>query len=164
MANEARTVDGTGSNTVEDDDEIPKVYHLEGGILAYLDNIKPSESKYDGECYVFDQRVAVTYGCQPSTKYKQSCHACRHPLSIDEMDPLCFYVEGLSCKYCYHTLTDKQKERFGMRQKQIESGLHDFYTDPNKSNQNKNGNNQSGDGVEATTTTSNPSESTNQQP
>ena len=114
----------------DSDTEIPKVYHLEGGILAYLDTIKPSESKYNGECYVFDQRVAVTYNCEPSTKYKSSCHACRHPLSIEEMDGNEHYVEGLSCKYCVNQLSDKQKQRFEMRQRQIQLGLHDFYQTP----------------------------------
>ena len=127
-----QNADTANANEKNDDDdaEIPKVYHLEGGILAYLDTIKPSESKYHGECYVFDQRVAVTYNCEPSTKYKSSCHACRHPLSIEEMGGNEHYVEGLSCKYCVNQLSDKQKQRFEMRQRQIQLGLHDFYQTP----------------------------------
>lgn len=95
------------------------VYHLEGGILNYLDSVKPEESLYDGECYVFDQRVAVSYGLKPSDKYFTSCHACRHPLCAEDLDHK-DYVEGLSCKWCVDKITDKQRERFAQRQKQIE--------------------------------------------
>ena len=95
------------------------VYHLEGGILAYLDEVPEHESMFDGECYVFDQRIAVTYGNQPSTSYKKSCYACRHPLSSEDLlHP--DYVEGLSCSRCIDKLTDKQMERFEQRQRQIE--------------------------------------------
>lgn len=95
------------------------VYHLEGGILAYLDSVKPDDSLYDGECYVFDQRVAVTYGLEPSKRYFSSCHACRHPLSVEDMERDDF-VNGLSCRWCVDKLTDKQMERFSQRQRQIE--------------------------------------------
>lgn len=95
------------------------VYHLEGGILAYLDSVKPDDSLYDGECYVFDQRVAVTYGLEPSKRYFSSCHACRHPLSVEDMERDDF-VKGLSCRWCVNKLTDKQMERFSQRQRQIE--------------------------------------------
>ena len=95
------------------------VYHLEGGILAYLDEIQPSESLFDGECYVFDQRIAVTYGNEPSKKYKASCHACRHPLSQQDLQHSDF-MEGLSCRYCVGNLSQKQLDRFAQRQRQIE--------------------------------------------
>jgi UPF0176 protein len=101
---------------------VPKdvpVYHLEGGILAYLDTIKPDESLFDGECYVFDQRIAVTYGNEPSKKFTASCHACRHPLSAEDVQRDDF-VKGLSCRWCVGNLTDKQKDRFAQRQRQIE--------------------------------------------
>jgi len=100
------------------------VYHLEGGILAYLDEFaeKQDESLFKGDCYVFDQRVAVTYGNKLSTRFREKCHACRHPLSCDDLkrDD---YVQGLSCKYCFDQLSKKQQERFTQRQKQMELAL-----------------------------------------
>ncbi|KAL3929935.1 MAG: hypothetical protein SGBAC_011990 [Bacillariaceae sp.] len=95
------------------------VYHLEGGILNYLDSVKPEDSLYNGECYVFDQRVAVSYGLKPSEKYSTSCHACRHPLCAEDLEHKDF-VEGLSCQWCVDKITDKQRERFAQRQKQID--------------------------------------------
>lgn len=112
---------------------VPKdvpVYHLEGGILAYLDEVKPEESLFDGECYVFDQRVAVTYGNQPSNKFTDSCKACRHPLSKEEMEAE-GYAEGISCPWCVEKLNEKQKERFASRQRQVElareRGVEEFF-------------------------------------
>ena len=95
------------------------IYHLEGGVLAYL-NARPDEkqSKWEGECFVFDQRVAVTHGLKPSTKY-HACHACRKPISKEDMERE-DYVKGISCRYCIHRATEKQKIRFGERQKQME--------------------------------------------
>jgi len=110
------------------------VYHLEGGILAYLDEVKPEESMFDGECYVFDQRVAVTYGNRPSAKFTDSCKACRHPLSKEDLESNA-YVEGLSCAWCVEKLTEKQKERFESRQRQVqiarERGVEEFF-DPDQ--------------------------------
>ena len=59
------------------------VYHLKGGILKYLESIPKEESLWEGECFVFDQRVAVTHGLMKA-QYDQ-CYACRHPLSPDEL-------------------------------------------------------------------------------
>lgn len=104
---------------------IPKdipVYHLEGGILAYLDEVSETESMFDGDCYVFDQRVAVTYKNKPSTTFRQKCHACRHPLSNQDLERQ-DYKHGVHCRYCVGTLTDKQEERFAQRQKQIQLAL-----------------------------------------
>lgn len=110
-------------------EDVP-VYHLEGGILAYLDEIKPEESMFVGDCYVFDQRVAVTYGNRPSTKFTDSCKACRHPLSKDDMESQA-YVEGLSCSWCVDKLTEKQRERFASRQRQVQiardRGVEEFF-------------------------------------
>lgn len=106
------------------------VYHLEGGILNYLESIQQEESLFDGDCYVFDQRVAVTYGNQPSTKFTDSCKACRHPLAKDDMESE-DYVEGLSCSWCVERLTEKQRERFASRQRQVElareRGVEEFF-------------------------------------
>ncbi|KAG7354561.1 hypothetical protein IV203_003917 [Nitzschia inconspicua] len=104
---------------------VPKdvpVYHLEGGILAYLNDIPPEQSLFEGDCYVFDQRVAVTYGLQPSTIYQQSCHGCRHPLSNDDLKRDDF-VKGVSCRYCSNSLTERKVERYAARQRQIELAL-----------------------------------------
>jgi len=94
------------------------VYHLEGGILAYLDTLPASESMFHGECYVFDQRVAVTHGLAPSSSYT-SCHACRHPLSLNDRQNA-DYRQGLSCSFCVSTITERQRQRFEERQHQVE--------------------------------------------
>ena len=93
------------------------VYHLEGGILKYLETIDKDKSLWEGECFVFDQRVAVTHGLNEG-KYDQ-CFACRHPLSPDEMNSS-HYIKGISCPYCYNKLTNEKKSSVIERQKQIE--------------------------------------------
>ena len=93
------------------------VYHLEGGILKYLETIDEDKSLWEGECFVFDQRVAVTHGLNEG-KYDQ-CYACRHPLSPDEMNSS-HYIKGISCPYCYNKLTNEKKSSVIERQKQIE--------------------------------------------
>ena len=94
-----------------------EVYHLQGGILKYLETIPKDESLWDGECFVFDQRVAVTHGLEEG-QYDQ-CYACRHPLSVDEVAST-HYVKGISCPHCYDQLTDGKKASVIERQKQIE--------------------------------------------
>ena len=93
------------------------VYHLKGGILKYLEIIDKDKSLWEGECFVFDERVAVTHGLNEG-KYDQ-CYACRHPLSPDEMKST-YYIKHISCPYCYNKLTDKKKSSVIERQKQIE--------------------------------------------
>ena len=93
------------------------VYHLKGGILKYLEIIDNDKSLWDGECFVFDQRVAVTHGLIEG-KYDQ-CYACRHPLSPNEMNSS-HYIKGISCTYCYDKLTNEKKSSVIERQKQIE--------------------------------------------
>jgi UPF0176 protein len=92
------------------------VYHLKGGILKYLENIPKEESLWQGECFVFDQRVAVTHGLNEG-QYDQ-CYACRHPLSPIELKSN-QYIKGISCPYCIDKLTDKKKTGVIERQKQI---------------------------------------------
>jgi UPF0176 protein len=92
------------------------VYHLKGGILKYLENIPKEESLWEGECFVFDQRVAVTHGLNEG-QYDQ-CYACRHPLSPDELKSK-DYSKGISCSYCINNLTQKKKIGVIERQKQI---------------------------------------------
>ena len=92
------------------------VYHLKGGILKYLENIPKERSLWEGECFVFDQRVAVTHGLNEG-QYDQ-CYACRHPLSLNELKSK-QYIKGISCQYCSNKLTDKKKAGVIERQKQI---------------------------------------------
>lgn len=93
------------------------VYHLKGGILKYLETQPEEESLWDGECFVFDQRVAVKHNLEQG-QYDQ-CFACRHPITEEEKSsPL--YEKGISCHRCYDAMTDEQKARFTERQKQID--------------------------------------------
>ncbi len=92
------------------------VYHLEGGILKYLETVPPEESRWQGECFVFDERVSVSHGVEPG-QYKL-CRSCRHPLrEEDKLSPL--YVPGVSCARCHGQTTDEQKRRFKEREKQV---------------------------------------------
>lgn len=94
-----------------------EVYHLDGGILKYLEEMPQESSLWQGECFVFDQRVAVKHGLEQGS-YDQ-CYACRMPLSAQEMASE-HYVKGLSCPHCYDKTTDEQKASFTERQKQVE--------------------------------------------
>ena len=94
-----------------------EVYHLQGGILKYLEDIPKKESLWEGECFVFDQRVAVTHNLEEGL-YGQ-CFACRHPLSPDEIESK-QYNPGISCPYCYNKLSSQKKASVTERQKQIE--------------------------------------------
>jgi len=93
-----------------------EVYHLQGGILKYLENVPKEESLWEGECFVFDQRVAVRHGLEVGD-YDQ-CHACRHPLSPEEMEST-QYVAGISCPHCYDKLSEEKRASVTERQKQI---------------------------------------------
>ena len=94
-----------------------EVYHLKGGILKYLEEVPAETSLWEGECFVFDERVTVDHSLQPG-QYDQ-CHACRRPISAeDKASPL--YQPGVSCPHCHDQLTPEQKTRFAERQKQIE--------------------------------------------
>ena len=94
-----------------------EVYHLKGGILKYLEEVDQSETMWDGECFVFDDRVAVNHDLQKGI-YDQ-CHACRHPITEEEkLSP--HYIAGVSCHRCYNNLTDEQKSRFSEREKQVQ--------------------------------------------
>ena len=92
------------------------VYHLKGGILKYLENIPQEQSLWEGECFVFDQRVAVTHGLNEG-QYDQ-CYACRHPLSPSELISK-KYDKGISCPYCFNKLSDKKRAGVIERQKQM---------------------------------------------
>jgi len=94
-----------------------EVYHLEGGILKYLEEVPKEQTLWQGECFVFDNRVAVDHDLKRGS-YDQ-CHACRMPITEQEKT-LDTYQEGLSCHHCFGTLTEDQKQRFSQRQKQMQ--------------------------------------------
>jgi len=92
------------------------VYHLKGGILKYLETQPKEESLWEGDCFVFDQRVAVKHGLEESD-YDQ-CYACRYPITeTEKQSPL--YVKGVSCPRCHNRMSEEQRARFAERQKQI---------------------------------------------
>lgn len=93
-----------------------EVYHLQGGILKYLEEIPEEESLWQGECFVFDERVTVNHQLEKGS-YDQ-CHACRLPIS--EEDKLSeHYQQGISCPACYHDRSDEDKARYREREKQV---------------------------------------------
>lgn len=92
-----------------------EVYHLEGGILKYLEEVPKDESMWEGECFVFDSRVAVNHDLEKG-QYDQ-CYACRMPITEEDKQKD-EYQKGLSCHHCHDKLTEAQKERFLERQKQ----------------------------------------------
>ncbi len=93
-----------------------EVYHLKGGILKYLEDVPEDESLWHGDCFVFDERVAVGHGLKPGDY--TLCRACRHPLTREETrsDK---YVEGISCPHCHDKRTEEDRARFAERQRQI---------------------------------------------
>ena len=94
-----------------------KVYQLSGGILSYLSANTIQDSTWNGECFVFDQRVTVDHELRQGG-YEQ-CFACRHPLSEEDRQNS-LYVEAVSCPYCAHNTSPEQKARYGERGKQVE--------------------------------------------
>ena len=94
---------------------VDEVYHLQGGILKYLETVPAEESLWQGECFVFDHRVAVCHGLAPGTHLL--CHACRRPMKpADQASPL--YEEGVSCPACHAERTDAQREGYRERHRQ----------------------------------------------
>jgi len=94
-----------------------EVYHLKGGILKYLETVPEGESLWEGECFVFDNRVSVGHGLKPGPY--DLCHACRHPISEEDKQSV-QYAQGISCPNCHDTMTEDQRARFAERQKQID--------------------------------------------
>ena len=92
------------------------VFQLKGGIINYLKKIKKKNSLWRGECYVFDNRVSIKHGLKPGSFLM--CSGCRKPISQKERKSR-KYEEGVSCPNCHDHLKPSQKERFRMRQKQI---------------------------------------------
>ena len=96
------------------------VSHLKGGILKYLENIPKKKSLWDGECFVFDQRVSVAEELKPGSYLM--CHGCRMPLKPEDTK-LKSYIHGVSCKYCHNKKSAESKKRYADRQKQINLAL-----------------------------------------
>ncbi|KAA0874299.1 oxygen-dependent tRNA uridine(34) hydroxylase TrhO [Nitrincola tapanii] len=94
-----------------------EVYHLHGGILKYLEEVPEQESLWQGECFVFDNRVTVDHQLQPG--HYQLCAGCRHPLSAADCQHE-HYHAGISCPYCHDRQTPEQQERYAARQRQLE--------------------------------------------
>lgn len=95
---------------------VDDVHHLRGGILKYLEEVPEAESRWNGGCFVFDERVSVTHGLQEGPHVL--CHACRRPiLPTDRARPQ--YEAGVSCHHCIHETDATDKARFRERQRQI---------------------------------------------
>jgi len=94
-----------------------EVYHLQGGILKYLETVPEEESMWEGECFVFDKRVSVTHALEKG--HYDQCHACRLPITEEDKEND-HYVQGVSCHHCYNKTSDAQRERFKEREKQIQ--------------------------------------------
>ena len=94
-----------------------EVYHLKGGILQYLEDMPEESSRWQGECFVFDERVTVNHRLERG-RYDQ-CNACRTPITeADKHSDL--FQQGVSCPHCHDRLSDAQRARFRERQKQID--------------------------------------------
>ena len=94
-----------------------EVYHLEGGILKYLETITPEQSMWDGTCFVFDERVSVDHGLTPGTH--KLCRGCRMPLEDGATESPLFEL-GVSCPRCHASTSEVQKNRARERQRQWE--------------------------------------------
>ena len=107
-----------------------EVYHLRGGILQYLEEVPQEESRWRGECFVFDNRVSVNHALEKGS-YDQ-CHACRLPIT-DEDKHSELYQPGVSCPACHDSHSEDEKKRFREREKQVrlarERGEHHLGTD-----------------------------------
>jgi UPF0176 protein len=95
----------------------PEVYHLKGGILKYLEEVPASESLWQGECFVFDERITVVHSLAKGNY--EICPSCGHPISDEDKASL-QYEEGISCPYCFERLTEKKRKRQEARQQQFE--------------------------------------------
>jgi len=95
---------------------VEDVYHLKGGILKYLEEVPEADTRWQGECFVFDERVTVNHALEPGS-YTQ-CNACRMPLS--EADRASDdYEQGISCPHCVNTRTEADRARFAERERQL---------------------------------------------
>ncbi|GBG15626.1 UPF0176 protein [Novimethylophilus kurashikiensis] len=93
-----------------------EVYHLEGGILKYLETVPQEQSLWQGECFVFDERVSVGHGLKQGSY--EFCRACRHPISAADKASE-FFEPGVSCPHCHGQKTEAQKQALAERQRQV---------------------------------------------
>ena len=93
-----------------------EIYHLKGGILKYLEEIDPTETLWEGECFVFDDRVSLKHGLEEGAY--ELCYGCQEPLSEQDRESR-FYEEGVTCPKCYDILKESKKARSRERQRQI---------------------------------------------
>ena len=94
-----------------------EVHHLRGGILKYLEQVPEEESRWRGECFVFDQRVALNHQLEPGEH--SLCHACGLPLSPEQRS-LPSYIKGVQCLHCIDRFSESDRQRFAMRQRQMD--------------------------------------------
>ena len=94
-----------------------EVYHLKGGILKYLEDIPEENSLWEGDCFVFDNRVAVNHSLEKGS-YDQ-CHACRMPITEKDKQST-YYEKGVSCPLCFDSCSTERKTRFMERERQIQ--------------------------------------------
>ncbi len=94
-----------------------EVHHLEGGILKYLEDVSSEDSLWNGECFVFDQRVSLDHELLPGSH--RMCHACGLPISPEDLKKPT-YIKGLQCEACVDKFTDRDRARFAERQRQID--------------------------------------------
>ena len=92
------------------------IFHLQGGILKYLEDISKEESLFEGECFVFDKRVALDHELKKGSY--SICHACGMPISIEDQKKEEF-IEGIQCHFCINKFSDDDRKRFEERQKQM---------------------------------------------
>jgi UPF0176 protein len=93
-----------------------EVYHLKGGILKYLETMPKEKSLWEGDCFVFDQRVAVGHGLEIGDYVL--CPSCREPVGTEERKSA-KYIEGIACPHCHDSLTPEKRVAAAERQKQI---------------------------------------------
>ena len=96
---------------------IEEVFHLKGGILKYLEEVPAAQSLWQGECFVFDERVSVAHGLAEGEA--ELCRACRFPLTVnDRLSPK--YEAGISCPHCFEARSEEDRARYAERQRQVE--------------------------------------------
>ncbi len=93
------------------------VYHLKGGILKYFESIPEDKSRWEGECFVFDDRVSLKHDLTEGTY--DMCHGCRMPITYKEKDSK-KYIRGVACPNCFDKTSEEQKSRYMSRQKQVD--------------------------------------------
>ncbi|WP_032112252.1 rhodanese-related sulfurtransferase [Candidatus Paracaedibacter symbiosus] len=98
------------------DQGFEEVYHLKGGILKYLEDVKAEESLWEGECFVFDERVGIKHQLELGSF--ELCRSCRHPLTQEDKESAKF-TAGITCPHCFDSIPEKTKNRAAERQKQI---------------------------------------------